>query len=252
MIRKEPDGAPVTVDRLLDGRVTLVQPREGYRAAIDPVLLAAAIVARPGQTVLDLGCGTGAAALCLAARDSSVRVLGIEIDAAHAALAARSATESGVADRVRIETGDIRDVPAGCADHVMANPPYTGAGAGTRAPAESKARAHQETGAALADWVSAAYRAVRHKGTVTFIQDAARLDDLVAAFRASGFGGMALYPLWPKKGSPARRVIVRARKGVRTRASLLPGLVLHSDDGSFTEAAERVLRHAEALAGWPD
>ena len=57
-----------TEDKLLDGRVTLLQPRKGYRVAIDPVLLAAAVPARLGDHVLDLGSGTGAASLCLAAR----------------------------------------------------------------------------------------------------------------------------------------------------------------------------------------
>jgi tRNA1(Val) A37 N6-methylase TrmN6 len=55
-------------DRLLGGRVRLLQPLKGYRAATDPVLLAAAVAARPGQRVLDLGCGAGAAVFCLAAR----------------------------------------------------------------------------------------------------------------------------------------------------------------------------------------
>ncbi|MEL6264223.1 MAG: methyltransferase, partial [Pseudomonadota bacterium] len=58
----------MTHDRLLGGRVGLTQPRQGYRAATDPVLLAAAVPAAAGETVLELGIGAGAAVLCLAAR----------------------------------------------------------------------------------------------------------------------------------------------------------------------------------------
>ncbi|MBF0393554.1 MAG: methyltransferase, partial [Alphaproteobacteria bacterium] len=57
-----------TDDTLLDGRVRLRQPTHGYRAAIDPVFLAAAVPAGAGQRVLDAGCGAGAALLCLCAR----------------------------------------------------------------------------------------------------------------------------------------------------------------------------------------
>ena len=55
-------------DTLLGGRVRLRQPVAGYRAAIDPVFLAAAVPAVPGDRALDVGCGAGAAALCLAIR----------------------------------------------------------------------------------------------------------------------------------------------------------------------------------------
>src|SRR5512139_3877326 len=70
----------LTDDRLLGGRVRLQQPASGFRAAIDPVLLAAAVPAGEGDIVLDVGCGTGAAALCLATRVEAAHVTGIEAD----------------------------------------------------------------------------------------------------------------------------------------------------------------------------
>ena len=66
-------------DGLLGGRLRLRQPTAGYRVAIDPVFLAAAVPAGPRDTVLDIGCGVGAAALCLAARVPGCRVTGIDV-----------------------------------------------------------------------------------------------------------------------------------------------------------------------------
>ena len=63
-----PNNSGTTVDHLLNGRVALEQPRDGYRVAIDPVFLAAAVPAKSGNKILELGVGTGAAALCLLAR----------------------------------------------------------------------------------------------------------------------------------------------------------------------------------------
>ena len=68
-----------TEDRLLGGRIRLRQPGEGYRAAIDPVFLAASVPAEPHQLVLDVGCGPGAAMFCLAARVPHCRVVGLEM-----------------------------------------------------------------------------------------------------------------------------------------------------------------------------
>ena len=68
-----------TEDRLLGGRIRLKQPAVGYRVAIDPVFLAASVPAEPHQLVLDVGCGSGAAMLCVAARVPHSRVVGLEM-----------------------------------------------------------------------------------------------------------------------------------------------------------------------------
>ena len=74
-------------DRFLCGRLRLLQPRKGYRAATDPVLLAAACPATSGDRVLDLGCGAGAAALCLGLRVPGLALSGLELQPGYADLA---------------------------------------------------------------------------------------------------------------------------------------------------------------------
>ena len=87
----------LTADRFLDGRLTILQPKDGYRAAMDPVLLAAAIPAKAGERALELGCGAGVASLCLARRVPGLHVTGLEVQAAYADLARRNAEANGIA-----------------------------------------------------------------------------------------------------------------------------------------------------------
>ena len=82
---------------LLDGRLHHAQPTAGHRTALEPVLLAAAIPARPGERVLEGGTGSGAALLCLAARVAGLYAVGIERDAAMAALARDNMAANGFA-----------------------------------------------------------------------------------------------------------------------------------------------------------
>lgn len=240
----------VTEDRLLGGRIVLRQPAAGYRAAIDPVLLAAAVPTTHG-TVLELGCGVGAATLCLARRVPECRLVGLEVQPGLVALARDSIAANGLSDRVEVLCGDLCDPPpaltAESVDGLMANPPYYQAGGFTPPPDAGKALAHQEGAAALAEWIAAAGRLLRPKGWLTLIHRAERLDEICGLLRPA-FGAVEIVPLWPKPGRPARRVVVRARKGVRSSATLLPGLILHDADGRFTAAADAILRDGAPLA----
>lgn len=237
--------AGIREDALLDGRVRLRQPAAGYRAAVDPVLLAAAVPARAGERALDLGCGVGPAALCLLAREPEVWAAGLDVQPGMAALAQANAELNGRGDAFGPLAGDVLRPPFAPAtfDHVLANPPYQRAGHGHE---PSAALANVEGAAKLPDWLAAMCALVRPRGSVTLIHRADRLDELLRALPASA-GEVTVIPLWPGRDKPARRVIVRARREVRTAARLTPGLVLHESDGRYTPAAEAVLRGAAPI-----
>ncbi|MEQ8966607.1 MAG: methyltransferase [Azospirillaceae bacterium] len=248
------DDADASETRLLGGRVTLFQPARGYRAAIDPVLLAAAVPgevpARVPARWLELGCGTGAALVCFAARVPAVPVIGLEREAAAAGLARRSVAASGLDDRVTVIEGDLADPPAaiepGGFGVVFANPPFLEAGRATAPPDAGRRAAHVEGEAGVAAWVDAAHRALAPRGRLVLIHRADRVDALLAAL-VPRFGAIEILPLWPRQGRDARRVVLRATKGARSPARLAAGLVLHDAAGRFTAEAEAVLRHAAPL-----
>lgn len=249
MARSDPAAADDVSDALLGGRVRLAQSRSGYRAAIDPVLLAAAVPARRADRVLDLGTGAGAAALCLAARVAGCHLTGLEVDEGMAALAAENAAANGFGEWIEIVVGDLLDPPAALArrtfDHVLANPPYLRAAEADPSPHRERARATVEGAAGLEQWIRFALAKVRPGGTVTFIHRLGRLAELLAGLSPRA-GGIVVFPLWPGEGRDAKRVIAQATKGSRAPLRLSQGLVLHGPDG-YTEAAEAVLREAAPL-----
>jgi tRNA1(Val) A37 N6-methylase TrmN6 len=241
-------GAGTTRDGFLGGRLVLEQPARGYRAGVDPVLLAAAVPARPGQAVLELGCGVGAASLCLGARVGGLALTGVELQPAYAALARRNAVANGIG--MEVLQADIARLPADLRarafDHVIANPPYY-----LPARRSAAADAGRETALAedlpLAGWIDAGVRRLRPGGRLTLIQRADRLADLLAGCDGR-LGDLRLLPIAPREGRPAELVILRARKGARGASRLLAPLVLHEgarherDGDSYREAIVRVLR----------
>jgi len=237
-----------TADRLLGGKVTLAQPRDGYRVAIDPVFLAASVPAQAGQHIVDLGTGAGAAALCLAWRVPGSRLTGIENQKPLAEFARQNAQANGLVARFKVEAIDLLDLAHQnfVCDHVMANPPYLAAGRATPSPHAERAAATMEGRAKLADWITCAYRILGPRGTVTFIHRADRLPDLVKAMDGL-FGSLRILPLTPKRGRTARRVIVQGVKDDLGERRMLAGLILHQDNGQFTPEAEAVLRNGAAI-----
>ncbi len=242
----------VTRDAFLGGRVHLYQPLRGYRAGVDPVLLAASVSARAGETVLDLGCGAGAISLCLQARIPGLRLTGFEAQPAYAALARRAAQEAGVAFDV-IE-GDVSAPPAALRhlsfNHVVTNPPYFLENSSTVSPDPGRAQANAET-VPLADWIDLAARRLHPGGWLWMVQRADRLLDVAVALEGR-FGSVSVRPVVPRSGRDASLVLVRARKGGRAAMRLMSPLVLHSGDvhrdgGDYTPQVAALLRDAAPL-----
>ena len=234
------------MDSLLDGRVRVAQPADGYRVAVDAVLLAAAVDAASGATVLDLGCGVGSVGLCLAWRRPDLSITGLDREPVFAAAARANAATNGMADRLHIIQGDVLDPLPQKFDHVAMNPPYLKAGTATVSAHPLKAAATAEGEAKLVDWIAAARDALKPSGILTLIHRADRLDDVLAAVSRS-FGGIAILPIHPKRDRAAKRIILRAQRDSGEPLAILPGLVLHEENGAFTASADSILRDGKAL-----
>ena len=230
-------------ETFLDGRVCVTQPETGFRSGLDAVMLAAAVPAAAGESVLELGAGAGTASLCLMARIPGLAVSGIERDESLVALARRNAAANG-AD-CSFVAADIFALPPELKrdfDQVFANPPFHGEG--QLSPDERRAAALMD-GGQLSDWLKLGLQRTVSGGFFTAILRADRLNEALAALPEKG---LCAFPLWPRAGEIPKRVIVQVRKASRAPFVLLPGLVLHSENGSWTPEAEAVLRRGNALA----
>lgn len=243
----EPDFVEAFV---LDKKVRLLQPAEGFRTGLDAVMLAAACAARAGERVLDMGCGVGGAAFCLLQRIPGCHVTGVDVQQDYIALAEKNISLNKRDGNCNFVCADIREHQADNRfDHVICNPPYLEGGHYIPSPSTGKAiaRGHDQSNMSVKDWVLSGLRLLKSGGSLTMIHRADSVDRVIQAMGRS-FGAVDIIPLWPKKGQVAKRVIVRAIKDRKTPATLHAGLVLHENDGSYTMEAEAILRDACSLS----
>ena len=243
----------LTRDAFLGGRLHLWQPRRGYRAGVDPVLLAASLPLVPGQSLLDLGCGVGTAMLSAATRVPGIAPTGVEVQAEYAALARRNAAEAGIA--AEVHCADLTALPPEVRqrqfDHVIMNPPYF-----DRAHGAAARDAGRDTGRGggtpLAAWLDAGIRRVAPGGHLSVIQQAARLHDVLAALHRR-MGDVVVQPLSARTARAPHLVIVQARLGGRGAFRLGAAIVVHDgpahnhDGDDYTPLVAGILRHGEIL-----
>jgi tRNA1(Val) A37 N6-methylase TrmN6 len=244
-----------STDEFLGGRLSIIQPRGGHRAGSDAVFLAAAVPAKSGERVLDIGAGVGVAGLCLLARVPGIAVTAVEVEPGLAALAGENAMRNGFTAQFQVVTADVTapgkalaaaGLKAESYDHVIANPPFHTEGSVRAAPDAARAFAHVMSKGGLAAWVRFFAAMAKPGALLTLIHRPDCLGELLA--RLDGrFGDIAVFPLFAKTDEPAPRIIVQAKKGSRAGLSLLQGLVLHHQDGRYTDEAEAVLRSGETL-----
>lgn len=232
---------------LLGGRVRYAQPRSGFRSGIEPVLLASAVPASPGERVLDGGTGAAAALLCLAARVAQLNGVGIERDAALAEMARENLANNGLSEAFRIIAGDVSScVDLGLFSHACANPPWHSM-AGTASPVLGRMSAKRASPRLLTTWACSLAMRLRRGGTLTMTLPAGLTAEGCRAIESAGCGSLALIPLWPKPGRTARLVLIQAIKSAGGNCRVLPGLTLHRSDGGYSEALHAILSYAAAL-----
>jgi len=237
----------VTEDKLLNGKITLRQPAKGYRTAIDPIFLSAAVNAQSGEKVLDVGTGTGAALLCLAKR-IKCHIVGIDNQPTLTKLAQENILLNKLESQTRIINSDLTIPPQDLMhekfNQVMSNPPYFDHG--TPSPYHNKANANFQSTASMEQWIQFCTSMLAPNGVLTFIFRTDRLNDLLASLMTR-MKNITLFPLWPKINQPCKRILVQAKNHARRDFTVASGLILHRENGEYTPQAEQILREGKGI-----
>src|SRR5579863_1908832 len=243
----------LTEDAFLGGSLRLRQPKSGHRAGHDAMLLAAATRARPGDRVVDLGAGVGAAGLAVARRVAGIKLALVEIDEGLAELARGNAVSNAIAAETIVldvtaaaSIFEAAGLTSDSVDVVLMNPPFNDSARHRASPDRAREVAHVASAATLESWIHASRRILKSGGVLTMIWRADGIAEVLAALDR-GFGSLAILPVHADVTSLAIRVLVRATKGGRAPTRLLAALFLNGDAAQANNVAPAVLAGEVAL-----
>lgn len=241
----------LTRDPIVRGRLTLLQPKVGYRFSIDPLLLADFVGPAPLGRLVDIGAGVGVVGLLLGQADPQAQVTLVELQPRLAALCEENATANGLAGRATVVQGDIlspamrQRLPGAWFDLVVSCPPYYPLGTGGVNPDSEEAIARHEVRLPLGELVRAARRLIGFRGRVVLVYPSPRLPELLSQLMGSGLTPTRLRLVHAYANEPAQRALVEAKKGVRCGLTIDPPLVLRERGGEYTPEARRILGEPE-------
>lgn len=235
---------PEKVDRFLGGALEIFQPQEGFRSGSDAVFLSAIIPSSYEGTVLDVGCGSGVVSLCASFRCKNGLFFGIDKQKYLVEIAQKNSKLNCLESRTTFIAEDLLNttLKKNRFDCVLTNPPYYDF---RQKIVSDKNMACFQSSVNLENWIKNCIQFVRPSGYFCMIYPAQYVEKALYAMRS--LGEIVLYPLWPKKEMPAKRVILRGKKNSRAVTRFSQGLVLHEQDGHYTEKAKKILWDGDAL-----
>ncbi len=252
--------ADETLDRLLRGRVSLLQARRGYRTSIDAMLLGVFAGSRHAAPVraIDLGAGSGLVSILLGLRHPALAIELVERQESLAERAERNLLRHGLTTRARVLRRDIAqdrgDAPAP-APLLVSNPPFYRP-TGRMLPTDPERRdAHYESTADLQRFAHVAAQWLTPEGESCWVFPAEGEERLLDALAEAGLADRSIRRVGhdPADMLP-RRVLVAARRG-EARVEELPPWALHErepPDGRYHPEVEAFLASLPMFPGYED
>lgn len=227
------------VDELHRNGYQIIQDPKRFCFGIDAVLLSGFARVKKGETVLDLGTGTGIIPILLEAKTEGAHFTGLEIQAESAEMAQRSVELNELEKKVTICQGDLKQFQEIFLDKkfdvVTSNPPYMNAGGGLINPHSAKAIARHEVLCSLDDVVAAAAKALREKGRFYMIHRPHRLTDIMMAFRQYKLEPKRLRFVQPFLDKEPTMVLLEGVKGGNPGLKVETPLIVYREPSQYTQ-----------------
>ncbi len=234
------------LDELGINGFVMKQDKRYLKLGTDAMLLSEFSKVPKRGRVCDLGCGSGAVSILLAARHESILIHGIEIVEGAAKLCEENVSLNNIGDRMFVLNDDLKNVrehfEAGSFDSVVSNPPFMKESAGLKTEREELLCARMEICCTIDDVCAAASYLLKFGGSFSVVYRPSRLSDLFSALEKHNLAPKRMRLIQDTVSAEPSLVLLEARKGGGSGIKLLPTLIIKNPDGTETEETKAIYR----------
>ena len=217
----------------------IIQKKDGFRFGMDAVLLSGFARAERGETVLDLGTGTGIIPILLAAKTGAQHLTGLEIQEEFAGMAGRSVRLNGLGEKIDILTGDIREASRlfgrASFDVVTSNPPYMIGGHGISSPDRRRAIAREEVLCTLEELVRETAAVLKPGGRFYLVHRPFRLAEILTVLKKYRLEPKRMKMVHPFRDREANMVLLEAVRGGQPGTSVEAPVIVFREPGVYSD-----------------
>ncbi|MBO4750150.1 MAG: tRNA1(Val) (adenine(37)-N6)-methyltransferase [Lachnospiraceae bacterium] len=227
------------VDDLQLSGLRIIQNPEKFCFGMDAVLLSGFVRAKEGESLLDIGTGTGILPLLLSAKTKCAHLTGLEIQEESADMARRSVALNHLESRIAIVTGDVKEAgslfaPASF-DCITCNPPYMIGRHGIQNPDAPKAIARHEILCTFEDVAAATEKLLRSGGRFYLVHRPFRLAEILVTLTRHKLEPKRMRLVYPYADKEPNMVLIEAVRGAKSRMTVEPPLILFEAPGKYTQ-----------------
>ena len=217
----------------------IIQHPGKFCFGMDAVLLSNFARVKKGESVLDLGTGTGIIPILLTAKTEGDRFVGLEIQAESADMAQRSVIHNHLESKVDIVIGDIKEAASifGSAsfDVITTNPPYMIGQHGIANPSDAKAIARHEVLCTLEDILRESARILKPKGRFYMVHRPFRLAEIMSKMIEVGIEPKRMRMVHPFIDKEPNMVLIEGVRGGNSRMTIEKPLVVYKEVGIYSD-----------------
>lgn len=225
------------IDELQRNGYQIIQNPAKFCFGMDAVLLSGFARAKKGNTVLDMGTGTGIIPILMEAKTEASRFVGLEIQEESAEMARRSVALNSLEEKIAIVTGDIKEAgslfDAASFDVITCNPPYMIGRHGLVNTEDAKAVARHEILCTLEDVIAQTAVLLKPGGNFFMVHRPFRLAEIMALLHQYKLEPKRMQMVHPFIDKEPNMVLIEANRGGKPRMNVEKPLIIYEKPGVY-------------------
>jgi tRNA1(Val) A37 N6-methylase TrmN6 len=228
-----------TLDCFYQGRVLVLQRKNGFRFSVEAPLLADFITTTETDELIEVGTGCGIIPLLLSIKPFK-HIVALEIQPGLAELTKRNVLLNNLEGRITILQKDFRDYsPFRKFDVVFSNPPYIPKNSGHLSPSKEKNIAKHELFCSIEDLLVWTKKWLKETGRAFFIFPDCRREEFELELQKQELKIRTIRLVHPRENEPASFFLTECAFNVEAFQAI-PPLILFGQDGKYTKEAEEI------------